>query len=112
MFDDSEFLRECEAVLTGRHSHLTMRLHQMVRDYNDYISVLQNRNEELLVKCEKYRLKSEHLLKALYTVRDEEKLLVEKYTVSKEQLEEHEKSTKELLLVSDRLEKEVEVLRS
>lgn len=57
-------------MLKSKHSQLMTRLHQLARDYNDYISVLQNRNEELLVKCEKYRLKSEHLLKALYTVRD------------------------------------------
>lgn len=32
--------------------------------------------------------------------------------MSKEKLEEHEQSSKELLLINDRLDKEVEVLRS
>lgn len=52
-----------------KYSTVLEQFRQIVRNYNDYISVLQNRNEELLVKCEKYKVKSDHLLRALNTIR-------------------------------------------
>lgn len=70
LFDESAFFSECQTQLTQKQSHLLSQFKQIVRDYNDYIVVLQERNEELLVKSEKYKVKSQHLLKALLTVRD------------------------------------------
>jgi hypothetical protein len=64
------------------------------------------------VKCEKYRVKSEHLWKALLTVRDQEKGLIEKVQRDRERGEEAEAQRNELGGVVDRLGKEVEVLRS
>lgn len=64
------------------------------------------------MKCEKYRVKSEHLWKALLTVRDQEKGLIEKVQRDRERGEEAEAQRNELGGVVDRLGKEVEVLRS
>ena len=70
-------------MLGVKYSQIVVKFRQIVRDYNDYIAVLQDRNEELLVGCEKYKVKSDHLLKALLTIRDEEKNLVLSYAANK-----------------------------
>jgi hypothetical protein len=44
LFDQSEFFRECESILGQKYTHFVLRFQQIVRDYNDYISVLQSRN--------------------------------------------------------------------
>lgn len=64
------------------------------------------------MKCEKYKVKSEHLLKALLTVRDEEKGMIDKIQRDRQKWEDGETEKKELVVSVDRLNKEVEVLRS
>lgn len=84
----------------------------IIKDYVGYIAVLEKRNNENLLKKEKYRMKCEHLFRAFVTGREEEKRLLDSYIEQKEKIEKLEQIRAETEISRLKISKQLELIQS